>query len=155
MNPLSSEIQYLKGVGEKRAIMLNKLGINTILDMIEYFPRDYINRAKKQAIRDLIIGENAAVIGEIVAIETKRMDRVRSQLHVIISDEEDYLLCTWFHYSKWIIKKFEDKKKIWVSGIVTEFQDTLQIVHPEIEFLDEGDKQDFWHSRTVLPVYSL
>ena len=49
----------------------------------------------------------------------------------------------------------ELEKKIWVSGIVTEFQDTRQIVHPEIEFLDEGDKQDFWHSRTVLPVYAL
>lgn len=35
------DIRYLKGVGEKRAGLLNKLGIFTIEQLLEYYPRDY------------------------------------------------------------------------------------------------------------------
>ena len=38
-----TEIQFLKGIGEKRAALLHKLGIDTVGDLLNHYPRDYID----------------------------------------------------------------------------------------------------------------
>ncbi len=154
-NHLKSEIKFLKGVGEHRAKLLNKLGIFTINDLMEFFPRDYINRRATTKISSLRYNENFSFVGEIISIEKRNLSNRKSQLNVVVSDGEDYLFLTWFRYGNWFIKQFETGKQIWVSGFVTEFKSNPQIVHPEIEILGEDEKHSFWHSRNVLPVYRL
>ncbi|MBN1327440.1 MAG: ATP-dependent DNA helicase RecG [Candidatus Cloacimonetes bacterium] len=154
-NPLSTEIKFLKGVGENRAQSLRKLGIETIGDLLEHFPRDYINRFARQRIEDLIPEERNSFIGEVIAVEKKRVKN-KFQLHVVISDGREYLFCIWFKFGKWLQDKFETGQKIWVSGIVTVFAGSFQMIHPEIEILDEDSSpEDYWHKRSVLPVYPL
>ncbi len=61
-----------------------------------------------------------------------------------------------FVLENWFIDQFKNGKQIWVSGIVSEFRGTPQILHPQTEILDEEDmKLDFWKTRSVLPVYPL
>ena len=157
MNPLTNEIKFLKGVGENRAKLLKKLHIHTIGDLLEHFPRDYINRKSDVKIRNLEFEEQAAIVGHIVSIEKKNYGKKKSQLNVVVTDGTDFLLCTWFRFADWFLKKFQIGEKIWVSGTVSEFMGNTQMVHPEIEILAEEDtkQQSFWHKRNVLPVYSL
>ncbi len=156
MNPLQNDIKYLKGVGEYRAKLLHKLQIFTIGDILEHFPRDYINRSRTDKICNLKFGENCAIIGKIISLEKKNFGRRKSQLNVIISDGDNNLYCTWFRFGKWLSDKLEIGQQIWVSGTITQFRNSPQIIHPEIEILDDTDEtNDFWHSRTILPVYPL
>ena len=156
MNPLEKEIKFLKGVGEYRARYLHKLGIYTIGDLMEYFPRDYINRIAKNRIKDLQQETRCAIVGTIVSVEKHNYGKNKSQLNIAITDGEDYLFCTWFKFGNWFMKQFRIGQKIWVSGLISEFRGSPQIIHPEIEILGEtGDKQSFWHTRNVLPVYPL
>ncbi|OPX24265.1 MAG: hypothetical protein B1H05_05385 [Candidatus Cloacimonas sp. 4484_140] len=156
MNTLDSDIKYLKGVGEFRSKLLNKLNIYTIGDLMEHFPRDYINRKSAVKIRDLKLAENCSFVGNIISIEKKNRSRKKSQLNVVVTDGEDYLFLTWFRFGSWFIDQFKNGKQIWVSGVVSEFRGTPQILHPQIEILDEEDmKLDFWKTRSVLPVYPL
>jgi len=155
-DPLDYDIKYLKGVGENRARLLNKLGITTIGDLMEYFPRDYIQRNSKSRISELQLDEHCSIVGKIVSIEKRNFGKKKSQLNVVISDDYDYLVLTWFRFGTWFMKQFEIGKMLWASGIVSEFSGSLQLVHPEIEILEEDvSKDNFWHSRSVLPVYSL
>ena len=157
-NPLKNEIKFLKGVGEFRAKLLHKLAIYTIEDLMEHFPRDYINRKSTKKISDLEFEKHCSVIGKIISVEKRRFSRRKRQLNVYITDGENNLLLTWFNFGKWLSKKFEIGKKIWVSGLVSEFRGSLQIIHPDIEILDEkqtDDKKSFWHSLPILPVYAL
>ncbi len=156
MSKLDNEIKYLKGVGDFRAKLLNKLGIYCIGDLLEYFPRGYINRKSSHKISELEIGKHCAVVGKISAIDKRVLSRGKNQLNVYISDGEDYLLCTWFRNFKYLENIISEGKNLWVSGIVKEFYGELQLVHPEIEVLDEtSDTEDFWHNRSVLPIYPL
>ncbi len=156
MNPLENDIKYLKGVGEHRARLLNKLNIFTIGDLLEHFPRDYINRKSAVKIRDLSFNEYCSFVGKIVSIEKRHAAARKQQLNVVISDGEDFLFLTWFKFGNWLVKQFEIGQQIWVSGILTEFRGAPQIVHPQIEILDESDsKLDFWKERSILPVYKL
>jgi ATP-dependent DNA helicase RecG len=156
MNPLENEIKYLKGVGEHRARLLNRLNIYTIGDLLEHFPRDYINRKSAVKIRDLAFNEYCSFVGNIASIEKRHAAARKQQLNVVVSDGEDFLFLTWFKFGNWLVKQFEIGQQIWVSGVLTEFRGAPQIVHPQIEILDDSDsKLDFWKKRSVLPVYRL
>ncbi|AEM78867.1 ATP-dependent DNA helicase RecG [Thermoanaerobacter wiegelii] len=63
--PLNLDIQYVKGVGPKRAKLLKKLGINTVEDLLFYFPKDYENRSDILKIEDLKVGEKQTFRGYI------------------------------------------------------------------------------------------
>ena len=62
---ISTDIRYLKGVGEKRAELFSKLGINSISDILEYYPRMYEDWSKIKKISETIVGETACVKGFI------------------------------------------------------------------------------------------
>jgi ATP-dependent DNA helicase RecG len=94
MNPLENEIKYLKGVGEHRARLLNRLNIYTIGDLLEHFPRDYINRKSAVKIRDLAFNEYCSFVGNIASIEKRHAAARKQQLNVVVSDGEDFLFLT-------------------------------------------------------------
>ncbi len=156
MNDLQSDIQYLKGVGERRAILMRRLGIRTIGDLLEFFPRYYINRQVDTPIYELLPGVQAALVGTISDFQIKKLSSGRSQLNVVISDGKSSLLCTWFQYGEWLTKAIKPSARMWVSGMVTEFSGRLQIIHPDYEILeDEKEETGFWKNRSTLPVYPL
>ena len=67
MAKLSTNVRYIKGIGETRAKALEKLGITTLRDLIGYFPRTYEDRTLTRPIRDLTEGENVCVRAMIAA----------------------------------------------------------------------------------------
>ena len=58
---LKKEVQFIKGVGPSRVKLLNKLGINTLEDLITYYPRTYEDRSKPRMIAELQNGEEALI----------------------------------------------------------------------------------------------
>ena len=61
MIDLSKNVQFIKGVGPNRVTLLKKLGIETLGDLITFFPREYENRGIKKNIADLVDGEEALI----------------------------------------------------------------------------------------------
>ena len=76
MLDLNQNIQFIKGVGEVRAKQLSKMGINTVFDLITYYPREYENRTNVKEIKDFTLGENvlfrATVMGKITTRRIRR-----------------------------------------------------------------------------------
>jgi len=159
MNPLDSDVKFLKGVGEHRARKLNRLGIHTIGNLLEHFPRAYINRKNVSNIAQIQLGTVSSLVGKICSVDKRRTSNGKEQLNVYLTDGHDQLLCTWFNFQKWLIDKLMIGKNIWVSGLITQYGNHLQILHPEIEILDEDEHQseagDFWKNRPLLPIYPL
>jgi ATP-dependent DNA helicase RecG len=61
MADLSTNVQYIRGIGETRAKALGKLGIRTLRELISYFPSRYEDRSVYRTIRELTVGETACV----------------------------------------------------------------------------------------------
>ena len=72
---LETDIRYLKGIGEKRALALRKLGINTVADLITYYPRTYENWSDTVSIReaeiDTVCAIKAIVIAKALPVKTR------------------------------------------------------------------------------------
>jgi len=82
MADLTTNVRYIKGIGEQRAKSLEKLGIATLRDLISWFPRKYDDRRQAKRIADLIPGETACVAAMIASPPTvahirKGMDLIK------------------------------------------------------------------------------
>lgn len=154
-------LQYLKGVGEVRARLLNKVGISKVIDLMEYFPLTYIQRQINPSLFELIPGQRIALTAMIQWKDIHLTTRNKRQLLLGISDGKALLTCVWFSYPKIYEELFVPGDTIWISGVLGEYNGQLQIVHPEFELLREesdepGDAASrFWKERLVLPVYGL
>ena len=68
---LLDSVQYLPGVGPRRAATLSKLGVRTIGDLLEYLPYRY-DRQEHRTVENLQEGTIATVVGQITAIRRRR-----------------------------------------------------------------------------------
>lgn len=156
MNHLNGDVKFLKGVGDWRAKNLKKLDIEKIEDIIEHFPRNYINRKTGMKIRELEAGVHSSIVGVINHIEKRKTSNNNDQLNVYISDGVSEIICTWFRFNKWTLEQLQIGKEIWVSGMITQYKSSLQIIHPDMEILEDAtEEHEFWKTRNYLPIYPL
>lgn len=67
MSAFEREIQYLKGVGEKRAQLFRRLGIGTVGELLHYFPRAYRDFSNPTTIKDTVPGETCCIRATITS----------------------------------------------------------------------------------------
>lgn len=77
----NSDIQYVKGVGEVRAKLLSKMGINTVYDLVTYYPRMYEDRTNIKEIKDFVLGEMVIFKGTVMSNITTRKIRKNLTIH--------------------------------------------------------------------------
>ncbi len=149
----SMEVKYLKGVGELRARFLARLGIHTVMDLMEHFPRDYISRRIEPALTDMKPGDRVAFTASISWVDVRSTRNGKSILNVGISDSLATVVCSWFSHPKGYETLFKPGRTLWVNGALSEYNGQLQMLHPDFELVEESGDDDFWHERAVLPVY--
>lgn len=100
MADANTEIKYLKGIGEKKALAFNKLGVYTIRDLVSLFPRRYEDRSEFKPIA-LTMPDETVCIQAIVA-DTPRLSRIRRGLDLVkfrAVDESGSVDITYFNQS--------------------------------------------------------
>jgi ATP-dependent DNA helicase RecG len=140
-NFLQTPIDYLKGVGPNRADLLRKeLGIHTFQDLINLFPNRYIDRTKYYKINQL--QRNSAevqVIGEIVDIREVAQKRGK-RLVARFKDDTGVMELVWFRGQKWIRESLKLNKPYVIFGKINWFNGLFSMPHPEMELLEEHEK---------------
>ena len=104
---LSKNVQYIKGVGEARAKLLNRLGIFTLQDLIEYYPREHEDRSIPKKIAELVDGEEALIEGfAVTRVSEIRIRRNMTILKMNVRDDTGMIQITWFNqpYLKQVLK---------------------------------------------------
>ena len=81
MQDLNTDIRYLKGIGEKKAQALNKLGVFSLRDLVSFFPRKYEDRSSVKPIALTCEGESVCV--EAMVADTPRLTRIRRGLDLV------------------------------------------------------------------------
>ncbi len=115
---LDQNIQFLKGVGPKRAAIFSKIGIFTLRDLLTYFPREYEDRRKPVPIASIKGKERISVKGKVLLSEEKKLSMRLSAFKVKITDGTGTLNGVFFRkvnpYQKFDI--FATLKKYFVPG---------------------------------------
>jgi ATP-dependent DNA helicase RecG len=141
INLLDTKIEYLKGVGPKRAAILNKeAGITTFSDLLNYFPFRYIDKSRiykvMEVANDEVYYQLVGRISNLKAVGEPRTTRITATF----TDDSGSIELVWFKGLKWIKTKFESGKKYLLFGKASVFNNKFNFVHPDIEPYDELDQ---------------
>jgi len=149
---LSSPVQYVKGIGPKRAQYFKKIGVETVQDLLFLVPHRYVDYSTVKKIKDLIVNDQATVIGRVQLVDTQRTKMRGSMIKLVIADETGALMLRWFNRPD-LKKRFQVGDMLIASGKITFFRG-MQVVNPLYEKI-EDETQDATVSGTIIPVYPL
>src|SRR5262245_9672558 len=163
MSQLASPLQYLKGVGPRRAADLQRVGLHTVEDLLYRFPTRYEDRGNFRTIASLKPGVQASIVGEIVGCGVRPTRRPRFKIfELLVRDGTGSLRAIWFN-QPFLNDVFHPHQRVILFGRLELTSHGLQLQNPQYEILkaeqpdDEhaGDvsEDDTLHTGRIVPVY--
>lgn len=126
-------IQYIKGVGEKRAKLFNKLGIYTVDDLIHFYPRKYQNWSKTTCVADSVSGENICIKATMITPVRESLIRKGLTLYKCnFSDGENVIHVTIFN-NKYLAKSLRTFDEYILFGKIEKNFTSAKMNSPQIE----------------------
>lgn len=152
---LSSSIQYLKGIGPKRAKSLAKIGLNTLEDLLYYFPKRYQDCSQCIPVAEAREGQTICITVKVISGFARQSWRSKA-FHIFeatVRDDSGQLRIIWFN-QPYLKNYFKTGAKAMLWGKIESYKGRLQMSNPEFEILgvDEAGAQEANH---ILPVYPL
>ena len=154
---LSTPVQYLKGVGPKKAKMFEKLGISDAESLLYYFPKRYEDRSNFESISHLKESQFYTIKAQILVSGFRGSFRNRrfSLIEVVVSDDTGKIFCLWFN-QPYLKKLFKIDEKIILYGKVERHNHRLQMNSPEFEVIDSTESHsDTLNMGRIVPIYTL
>ena len=137
MQFLDTEIQYLKGVGPKRAEAFGTAGVHTFRDLLRYYPRRYLDRTTVTPIRQLREnGQAVTVVGRIRSAVPVGGGR-KKRFEVRVEDDSGGVMgCVWFRRAGWVRSVFEKGQRVAFHGKPSKYGSRYSMSHPDFDLLD-------------------
>ncbi len=147
-------MQFIKGVGPRKAVLLEKLRLTSIEDCLYFLPFRYEDRTQFKKISQAVPGEYVTLTGEVLSSGTIFMGRRKRIFETIVQDETGVIRAKWFKFNEAYMKeKFQTGQKIILSGKPNiNKRSGLEIVHPETEKVT-GENIHSLEIGKIVPVY--
>ena len=147
----------LKGVGEKVAGDLAKLGLLTVGDLLHHFPRRWEDRSRFVPIDKVVNGEPALICGKITAVEN-RPTKNRLVITKVTLDDGSRAVASLVWFNQWRMKASFEKlvgKQVVAFGPVKRGYASIDLAQPEWEAIDEDGAVDSLALGRIVPIYPL
>jgi ATP-dependent DNA helicase RecG len=146
-------VRYLKGVGNIRAALLERLGIRTVGDLLHTLPHRHEDRRRFTRLADLRGDETALVSGEILSSGWIRPRRGPGFFEALLKDDSGFVRCRWFN-APYLQDQLRPGRRLVLYGKVGVRGRERAFIHPEFEPLDE-EAADSIHVGRIVPIYRL
>ncbi len=168
----NNELQFIKGIGPRRAEAFIKEGILTPLDLMYYFPRSYIDRSGTKSLaqlqnelksvnnytaeKNLYFNSESTAVAKVVSKEIREFGKKRQMLSLTISDNSGANAKIIFWNSvKYFDKVYQKGQLLAVSGKAEiDRYNFISFNHPDIDIIDEEDA-NLYSGGAILPKYKL
>lgn len=161
----STDLQYVKGIGPRRAEVLQEHGVRSVRDLLLRFPFDYLDRSRIVSIRDLrrsvADAAEVTVVANVVKVEARKTKTTHRMMFLLsVSDGTGTLTCVWFEGYRWLKDAFAEGEVLALSAVPT--LDKIgrpQFIHPQFDRLasseeDEPDWGKLFNTGAIIPKYS-
>lgn len=141
-----SSIRYLKGVGEKREKLFNKLGVYSIDDLLRYYPKKYIDKSSPYTVSNAPADQLCTVMATVIKEYTAKFIRKGMTVYsALVGDDKQTMKIVLFN-NPYSAQKLKYGARLIFYGTVTKKLDHIEMISPTVEEPDEGMK--------IQPVYS-
>ena len=143
-------ITTLKGVSTSLAAKFKRLGVETIRDLLYFFPHRHLDYSQRKYISQLTEGEEQTIIANVWQAQVI-MPGGRRSTEAIVGDETGNVRVVWFN-NPYLVKKLPTNTRVVLSGRVGLFGGRLVFESPEWELLED---KELIHTARLVPLYPL
>ncbi len=153
VNLLDTPIEFLKGVGPKKAELFKKeFEIFTYNDLLQYYPYRHVDKSKIDQVKDIQSdGAYLQFSGKITSYEVLG-EKFAKRLVAQFQDETGKLELVWFNSIKWVEDLLKERRNFIVFGKPSQFNHKWQITHPDL--LDPQAHSESSVSLAFQPLYN-
>ncbi|MEI8135343.1 MAG: ATP-dependent DNA helicase RecG [bacterium] len=146
-------LQYIKGIGARRAEALAEAGIDTLEDLVTFFPRKYIDARKVIELSDApkFLWQSVTIHGKVLSVRHFSMPKPGRTTISVIDESGGIIQLVYFAYSDWVSKQYQQGDEIVAIGYINIFRNEAQIVHPEV--VEKISEENPFPKGKMLPVY--
>lgn len=134
-------VQYLKGVGPARAKAFEELGVKTVADLLEYYPRDYNFISEPQKISQIEPEQTATIIGLVESTDFHSFRRP-AIFEALVADDTGICRIIWFH-GAFLRNQLQVGQTIMAWGKVSTYKNQLQLTNPKFVILEDEKAELF------------
>lgn len=131
------KVNELRGVDQRTASSLLTAGISTVLDLLQHYPRRYLDRTRQAQIAELLPGDEATVFGEVRSAHSRKLRGRRILTTVVIGDQTGRINLVFFN-QQWREKQLRVGLEVLVHGKFVVFRGQRQMTSPVVDLV--GDK---------------
>ena len=150
MVDLEQKIEEISGIRVSHIKALHRLGIFTLRDLIFHLPFRYEDYSKVIPISEVVVGEQATVIGKIISVNARKSwtKRKMQLTETVISDDSGSIQAVWFN-QRYLASALKEGKELRLSGKIILGKKGLSISNPAWEF----SSRDATHTGRLVPIY--
>jgi len=138
-------LSRLKGIGSKKETSLSSLDIFSVLDILTYFPRRYIDRTNEAKVSSLQVGEEGMILVEILNVYKQKTRNRRSIVTATVTDQTGNVTLTFFN-QPWREQQLKVGTEVIIFGKLDQYRGEYRMVNPVVDLI--GDK-----TGRFIPVY--
>ena len=161
MISLETPLQYLKGVGPRRAADLQRVGLSTVEDLLDRFPIRYEDRGSFQTISALRPGVSASIAGEVISCGIRPTRRPRFKIFEMLVRDHTGALRAVFFNQPFLNDVFHPHQRVILFGRLELTSHGMQMQNPQYEILKaDGDGEaagesddETLHTGRIVPIY--
>src|SRR6476469_3030068 len=128
------------------------MGIETVLDLLEHYPRRYVDRTERAEIHELEIGQEATVDAEVKSVHARRTrDRKRTIVNATVYDGTGLLEIVFFNQA-WRERQLRPGTQVSLFGKVERYRGKRQMTNPVVDVLADPDASSEV-TGSIVPVY--
>ena len=153
MLTLQSKIEEVPKIGDFHQKKLNKVGIETVADLLWYFPSRYEDFSNITPIKDMKLGEKCCIAGKILSIATHKTWQKKMWItEALITDNTDTIKAVWFN-QPYITRTLKKEDTLYLAGKTTLGKDGISFSSPVYEKIYTSDVTDQKHTARIVPIY--
>jgi ATP-dependent DNA helicase RecG len=147
-------VSQLRHIGPKRTEALSSLGLETVFDLLTLYPRRYIDRTRQVDLSDLMVGDEAAVFGEVKSSSSRRTRQGKSLVDVSIVDHGETMKIAFFN-QPWRAAQLVAGVQAIFFGKVSDFRGTRQMTNPVVDVIvgTSGEERDASRVGGIVALY--
>lgn len=131
------ELGRLKGIGPKALDGVHAMGLNSVLDLLMWYPRRYVDRSQQRSIAELVPGESVTVTGVVRSVESRRVRARLAMVNVVVADNSGRLRLTFFN-QPWRSRQLAAGTDVVVHGKVEDYRGSASMTNPVVDLV--GDR---------------
>ena len=134
-------VERLNGVGPRRRNALRDVGVETVFDLLTYYPRRYVDRTAQAPVSEAVIGSETTVVAEVRSVSSRRLRGGRRLVSAEVGDATGQLSAVFFNQA-WRERQLTEGRTVALFGKVESYRGRKQMTNPVVDVLGGGTGGD-------------